>query len=93
MKQEQPKSKLYVSYRNPGRPRPRRYFMQAARQSRWYWWLPVVWIFCIPQMSRWTFDSNEYLVRAWRSNLVILLMFPTLAAITFLYAWIQSLFT
>ena len=50
---------------------------KAILDSKWYWYLPLIWIYCIPQMSRWTLSGQDELERGWRMILTEFLMFPS----------------
>lgn len=52
--------------------------LKAIKDSKWYWWIPIIWLFCIHKMSKWIFEPDSYVERTYRGLLVELLMFPTL---------------
>ena len=51
---------------------------KAILDSKWYWYVSLVWVFYIHQMSKWCFEPESYSERVSRSILTDMLMFPTI---------------
>jgi hypothetical protein len=59
------------------------------KDSKWYWWLPIIWIYYIPTMSRWALSAETKLERQWRMVLTLYLMFPSILIIIYIISITQ----
>jgi len=50
---------------------------KAIKDAKWYWFIPTVWLFVLPQLAKWILDPEENSVRMSRYILSLYLMFPT----------------
>lgn len=64
---------------------------KAIKESRWFWYIPVIWLFCIPEMSKWALSAEQEIDRGWRIILIDFLMFPTIIALLILIILIFKL--
>lgn len=52
---------------------------KAIKDSKWYWWIPIVYVFYMFEMSVWVFDDSKSIKeRQYRQLLTQLLMFPSI---------------
>jgi hypothetical protein len=41
-------------------------FIKELKQSKWYWFIPVIGLGFLWQMSKWMFNGETYIDRGWR---------------------------
>lgn len=51
---------------------------KAIKDSKWYWWIPIVYVFYIGEIIDWTFESDDVEERNNRHNLATLLIYPNI---------------
>lgn len=54
---------------------------KAIKDSKWYWWIPLVYFIFLFKISKWTFEPDSIQERADRGTLCDFLMLPSLIII------------
>ena len=62
---------------------------KALRDSKWYWYVPFIFLFCLGNITNWIFNPRTRSERHHRYTLSISLVFPTIIISFFIlkYIW------
>lgn len=61
--------------------------IKAIKDSKWYWWIPVVYFIFLLDICKWTLEPDLIQERANRSLLSEILMLPSFIT-TIIIIWI-----
>lgn len=64
---------------------------KAIKDSKWYWYISLLWLYFLPTMSKWTLEEKDGLESGWRLFLIEILMFPTIITGFLIVFYIRSL--
>lgn len=56
---------------------------ETVKRTKWYWWLPIIGLYFIEEISGWAFDATEILIRVKRITMsYLIMMFHCLCIVT-----------
>ena len=65
--------------------------IKAISQSKWYWYIPIVSIFFLKQMSSWIFAEKDESLRGWKLIVVDMTIPLHVISIIFLLLYFHAL--
>jgi hypothetical protein len=54
---------------------------KAFKDSKWYWYIPILWFYFLPQISRWMLNGENLNERAFRLVVTEILILPNVFVI------------
>ena len=64
---------------------------KLLKQTKWYWYLPIISLFFIHKMSIWVFEGEDAIERGWRDIIILFLIIPNSFYVLFLILFFHIL--